>query len=53
MRRICVGLELARAESWRRIEVPAFVKVTAGSRLGVATPVTAGGRLRLGLRRVS
>ena len=52
-----VGLELARGESRRRtevlVEVSALVKVTAGSRLGVATAVTAVGRLVVGLRRVS
>ena len=54
---LVVSLELARGESWRRIEVlvevSALVKVTAGSRLGVATAVTAVGRLVVGLRRVS
>ena len=51
-----VCLESARGESRRTIEVlfemSALVKVTAGSRLGVATPVTAGVRLVVPFRRV-
>ena len=51
------SLELACGESRRRIvvlvEVSPLVKFTGGSRLGVATAVTTGGRLGVGLQRVS
>ena len=48
-----VGLELASGESRRRMKVSVLVRVTASSRLGVATAVTTSSRLGLRLRRVS
>ena len=51
------GLELVCGESRRMIEVlvevSPLVKFTAGSRLGVTTAVTTGGRLGAVLQRVS